>query len=99
MVDLVVVGAGTAGIPVAIEAADHGARVVRARGRSMTNARGGMLHVSGRHADEPRRVRVDADLRVLNDNGEPIRGLYAVGEILGRQFMGTFRGRQVSDPA
>jgi fumarate reductase flavoprotein subunit len=26
-------------------------------------------------------VRVDADLRVLNNNGEPIRGLYAAGEI------------------
>ena len=34
-------------------------------------------------------LRVDSGLRVLNASGAPIRGLYAVGEILGAsQFMG-----------
>jgi len=43
MVDVVIVGAGTAGIPAAIEAADAGARVVLVE---KTPRVGGMLHVS-----------------------------------------------------
>jgi fumarate reductase flavoprotein subunit len=45
-VDVVIVGAGTAGIPAALEAADGGARVVLVDKRPDV---GGMLHVSGGH--------------------------------------------------
>ncbi len=44
--DLIVVGAGTAGLPCAIEAADHGARVLLVE---KADDVGGTLHISGGH--------------------------------------------------
>jgi fumarate reductase flavoprotein subunit len=45
-VDVIVVGAGTAGIPAALAAADRGAAVVLVEKQAAT---GGMLHISGGH--------------------------------------------------
>src|ERR1044071_6384350 len=42
--DLVIVGAGNAGLPAAITAADHGARVILVEKQPRV---GGMLHISG----------------------------------------------------
>src|ERR1700741_4498037 len=65
MVDIVVVGAGTAGIPAAIEAADRGAHVVLLEKQSRV---GGMLHVStgqfsgaGTRLQRDRGIQDDAD--------------------------------------
>ena len=89
--DVVVVGAGVAGVAAAVEASARGARVVviDAADHIGGTARisGGGMCIAGSPVAAARKslggVRTDENCQVLRASGDPVPGLFAAGEVAG----------------